>query len=76
MAGTPCPYKGKIGKEAKLAWEANQDDAPEDNRTFREKEEEYEEESDEEEDSDKEGDDDEEEEPVRHPSPGDPDWTE
>ena len=71
MAGTPCPYKGKIGQEAKVAWEENQDDAPEDNRTFREKEEEYEEESDEEE-----GDDDEEEEPVRHPSPGDSDWTE
>ena len=70
MAGTPCPYKGKIGQEAKVAWEANQDDAPEDNRTFREKEEEYEQESGEEE-----GDDDEEEEPVRHPSPGDPDWT-
>ena len=34
MAGTPCPYKGKIGKEAKLAWEANQGDAPEDSRTF------------------------------------------
>ena len=43
MAGTPCPYKGKIGQEAKLAWEENQDDAPEDNMTFREKEEEYEE---------------------------------
>ena len=70
MAGTPCPYKGKIGQEAKVAWEENQDDAPEDNMTFREKEEEYEEESNEEE-----GDDDEEEEPVRHPSPGDPDWT-
>ena len=46
MAGTPCPYKGKIGTEAKLAWEANQDDAPEDNMTFREEEEEAEEEED------------------------------
>lgn len=34
MAGTPCPYKGKIGEEAKLAWEANQGDVPEDSRTF------------------------------------------
>jgi len=23
MAGTPCPYEGKIGKEAKVAWAAN-----------------------------------------------------
>lgn len=38
MAGTPCPYKGKIGTDAKLAWEANRDDAPEDNRTFKEEE--------------------------------------
>jgi hypothetical protein len=71
MAGTPCPYKGKIGTEAKLAWEADQDAAPEGNRTFGEKEEEYEEESDGEE-----GDEDDDEQPVRHPSPGDPDWTE
>ena len=40
MAGTPCPYKGKIGKEAKLAWEANQDDVPEDSRTFEDEEDE------------------------------------
>jgi hypothetical protein len=20
MAGTPCPYKGKIGEEAKVSW--------------------------------------------------------
>ena len=74
MAGTPCPYKGKIGTEAKVAWEENRDDAPDDNRTFREKE--YEEESDgEEEEEEEEDDDDEEEKPVRHPSPGDPDWT-
>jgi hypothetical protein len=38
MAGTPCPYKGKIGKEAKVAWEADQDAAPEGNRTFEEEE--------------------------------------
>lgn len=23
MAGTPCPYQGKIGKEAAAAWEEN-----------------------------------------------------
>ena len=40
MAGTPCPYKGKIGTEAKLAWEADQDAAPDGNRTFEEEEEE------------------------------------
>ena len=28
MAGTPCPYKGKIGKEAKKAWEENPEDIP------------------------------------------------
>ena len=38
MAGTPCPYKGKIGTEAKLAWEADQDAAPDGNRTFEEEE--------------------------------------
>lgn len=31
MAGTPCPYKGKIGNEAKTAWVANPQDAPEGN---------------------------------------------
>ena len=31
MAGTPCPYKGKIGNEARVAWEANPKDAPEGN---------------------------------------------
>ena len=50
MAGTPCPYKGKIGTEAKLAWEADQDAAPEGNRTFeKEKKEEKKEENDDEE---------------------------
>jgi hypothetical protein len=27
-AGTPCPYEGKIGEVAKLAWEANTDKIP------------------------------------------------
>ena len=54
MAGTPCPYKGKIGTEAKLAWEENQDDAPEDNMTFREKDEDEEEETDDEDDREEE----------------------
>jgi hypothetical protein len=28
MAGTPCPYDGKIGSEAKLAWQAHTDKTP------------------------------------------------
>ena len=28
QAGTPCPYKGKIGEEARIAWEQNPDDRP------------------------------------------------
>lgn len=28
MAGTPCPYEGKIGPEAKALWEANPDKQP------------------------------------------------
>ncbi len=28
MAGTPCPYKGKIGKEATAAWASNIDERP------------------------------------------------
>ncbi len=28
QAGTPCPYKGKIGEEAKIAWENNPEDRP------------------------------------------------
>tara|TARA_Y100000356_G_C11125404_1_gene217045 strand:- start:267 stop:665 length:399 start_codon:yes stop_codon:yes gene_type:complete len=28
MAGTPCPYEGKIGKEAQAAWDANPKDRP------------------------------------------------
>jgi len=29
MAGTPCPYNGLIGEEARLAWEAHTADEPE-----------------------------------------------
>ena len=28
MAGTPCPYEGKIGKEASAEWEKNQSKRP------------------------------------------------
>jgi len=28
MAGTPCPYEGKIGEEARVAWAANPKDRP------------------------------------------------
>jgi hypothetical protein len=28
MAGTPCPYDGKIGSEAKLAWQSHTDKTP------------------------------------------------
>jgi hypothetical protein len=28
QAGSPCPYKGKIGAEAKIAWEENPQDRP------------------------------------------------
>ena len=28
MAGTPCPYKGKVGKEATKAWAENVEDRP------------------------------------------------
>jgi len=28
MAGTPCPYMGKIGKEATQSWKANRTDRP------------------------------------------------
>tara|TARA_B100001248_G_scaffold212002_1_gene166305 strand:+ start:1451 stop:2377 length:927 start_codon:yes stop_codon:yes gene_type:complete len=27
-AGTPCPYKGKIGEEAKIAWASNVEETP------------------------------------------------
>jgi len=28
MAGTPCPYEGKIGEAARLAWGENADQRP------------------------------------------------
>ena len=28
MAGTPCPYKGKIGQEALKEWQKNPNDIP------------------------------------------------
>ena len=34
-AGTPCPYDGKIGDEAKALWEANPDKIPEPDRKVR-----------------------------------------
>ena len=39
MAGTPCPYKGKIGKDALEAWKKNQDDIPEGATSFKESQE-------------------------------------
>jgi hypothetical protein len=27
-AGTPCPYEGKIGEQAKASWELNPDKIP------------------------------------------------
>ena len=38
MAGTPCPYKGKIGDDAKNAWEKTPEDTPEDSKIFKKKE--------------------------------------
>jgi len=32
-AGTPCPYQGMIGAEARTAWEANQDKQPSNNKS-------------------------------------------
>ena len=37
MAGTPCPYEGTIGDDAKTAWENNPDDAPNDSKIFKKK---------------------------------------
>ena len=37
MAGTPCPYEGTIGADAKTAWENNPDDAPNDSKIFKKK---------------------------------------
>ena len=38
MAGTPCPYKGSIGDEAKTAWENNPEDVPTASKVFKKKE--------------------------------------
>ena len=35
MAGTPCPYKGKIGDEALTAWKENIQDVPKDSISLR-----------------------------------------
>lgn len=32
-AGTPCPYDGMVGAEARAAWMANKDEQPEEGRT-------------------------------------------
>ena len=32
-AGTPCPYQGMIGAEARAAWQANQDKQPSNNKS-------------------------------------------
>ena len=37
MAGTPCPYRGKIGSDAMKGWEENPDLAPEGSRTLKKK---------------------------------------
>mgnify|MGYP003148679176 FL=1 len=37
MAGTPCPYKGKIGKQATVAWEENKQDRPDYKVWYKEK---------------------------------------
>ena len=36
MAGTPCPYKGKIGAEAQKAWDNNPEDRPDWNEVKKE----------------------------------------
>ena len=38
MAGTPCPYEGTIGDDAKKNWEENPEDAPNDSKMFKKKE--------------------------------------
>jgi len=37
MSGTPCPYKGKIGKEATIAWAENNQDRPDYKVWYKEK---------------------------------------
>ena len=39
MAGTPCPYKGKIGTEALADWEKNLQDVPDGSKFLKDKEE-------------------------------------
>ena len=38
MAGTPCPYKGKIGSDALAAWKENIKDVPEGSKYLKEEE--------------------------------------
>lgn len=38
MAGTPCPYMGAIGDDARAGWEKNTDEVPEDSEVFKKKE--------------------------------------
>ena len=38
MAGTPCPYEGTIGDDAKKNWEENPEDVPNDSKMFKKKE--------------------------------------
>ena len=35
QAGTPCPYKGKIGDEALTAWKENPEDIPKDSTSLK-----------------------------------------
>ena len=37
MAGTPCPFRGQIGDDAKSGWEENPDLAPSDSRMLKKK---------------------------------------
>jgi hypothetical protein len=37
MAGTPCPFKGQIGDDAKVGWEENSDLAPSGVQTLKKK---------------------------------------
>jgi hypothetical protein len=37
MAGTPCPFRGQIGDEAKSGWQENPDMAPSDSQMVKKK---------------------------------------
>lgn len=37
MAGTYCPYQGKIGDEAKSGWEGSEDEVPDGSEVFKKK---------------------------------------